>query len=531
MQMAKLGEQAFDALSYCWGNPVKDTRIIVNGTQLMVTANLATALFHFRQSGVSSDVPIWIDAICINQADNTERGSQVQLMGSLYQQARKVHVWLSDESAVPRASMQALAELSEYMLQYDAEHWISKEDSNSQEIAFALCCVIHGSGMMVRLDGIPSHGTLPFFDVYRQLELTGCRSREIRSMRDSLRELLYQVATTGFVAKIRQFAHEPSYARLITGIFLSYRPLRATDPRDKVYGMLGLLPGSLDLSPDYTKPVSEVYTDLTVELIKATQDLEILHVACSGSADLPSWVPDLRIHRQFPEAFVDKVKGSRASAGLAADINVEDGNLLRTRGSIIDVVERVERGRPLFDEGAARFPGPYTERQLSGTFWNAITNSISLQGHRRFNESDAELCLRIMQNDNTVEDATAEKFVMLCTETLENYDVLLTAQGHVGQVPKGRVEADDKLLMLAGAGAPFTAMRQRIGDKEAFALRSPCVLLPFDPDPIDGKYKLEHEIATSDFLVRRAGLGSCSETLQELGKQAVLDLFEEVIIC
>ncbi|CAK1362829.1 unnamed protein product [Cercospora beticola] len=344
MQMAKLGEQAFDALSYCWGNPVKDTRIIVNGTQLMVTANLATALFHFRQSGVSSDVPIWIDAICINQADNTERGSQVQLMGSLYQQARKVHVWLSDESAVPRASMQALAELSEYMLQYDAEHWISKEDSNSVQ-KFPRSASSYPECLLdTRLDGIPSHGTLPFFDVYRQLELTGCRSREIRSMRDSLRELLYQVATTGFVAKIRQFAHEPSYARLITGIFLSYRPLRATDPRDKVYGMLGLLPGSLDLSPDYTKPVSEVYTDLTVELIKATQDLEILHVACSGSADLPSWVPDLRIHRQFPEAFVDKVKGSRASAGLAADINVEDGNLLRTRGSIIDVVERVERG-------------------------------------------------------------------------------------------------------------------------------------------------------------------------------------------
>ncbi|PPJ56241.1 hypothetical protein CBER1_06387 [Cercospora berteroae] len=402
--------------------------------------------------------------------------------------------------------------------------------------------------MMVQLDGNPSHGTLPFFDVYRQLELTGCRSHEIRSVRDALRESPYQVATTGLVAKIRQFAHEPSYARLITGIFLSYRRLRATDPRDKVYGMLGLLPGNLDLSPDYTKPVSEVYTDLTVELIKATQDLEIMNEACSGSAELPAWVPDLRIPRQFPGAFLDKVKGSRASAGLPADTSVENGALLRTKGWSMDVAELIERGvdkvtnihdlrshlsrwRRLFEQAAVRHAGEYTKQQLSGAFCNALTHSVALQENRRFSESDAELCTSIMQNVNAVRDATAERIGTLWTDTMENYDLLLTAQGHIGQVPKGHAEVGDDLLLLAGAYTPFTATRIRVGEKETFALRTPCAVLPFDLYPVDGKFKLEHEIVTGDFLVRNAGLQSLSDALQESGKQAVLDMFEEVLIC
>lgn len=38
--------------------------------------------------------PIWIDALCINQADDTERGHQVEMMGSVYKQAKPVLIWL-----------------------------------------------------------------------------------------------------------------------------------------------------------------------------------------------------------------------------------------------------------------------------------------------------------------------------------------------------------------------------------------------------------------------------------------------------
>jgi Heterokaryon incompatibility protein (HET) len=38
-----------------------------------------------------------MDAICLNQADNDKKAAQVQLMGEVYIQAKKVQIWL-DES-------------------------------------------------------------------------------------------------------------------------------------------------------------------------------------------------------------------------------------------------------------------------------------------------------------------------------------------------------------------------------------------------------------------------------------------------
>jgi hypothetical protein len=39
---------------------------------------------------------IWIDAICINQTDKTERSEQVQLMRRLYSGASTVRIWINE---------------------------------------------------------------------------------------------------------------------------------------------------------------------------------------------------------------------------------------------------------------------------------------------------------------------------------------------------------------------------------------------------------------------------------------------------
>ena len=44
---------------------------------------------------------LWVDAICINQADLTERGAQVSLMADIYQGAKKTIVWLGEEGPPP----------------------------------------------------------------------------------------------------------------------------------------------------------------------------------------------------------------------------------------------------------------------------------------------------------------------------------------------------------------------------------------------------------------------------------------------
>ncbi|KAL8364833.1 hypothetical protein RB595_003893 [Gaeumannomyces hyphopodioides] len=71
----------------------ENSRIECNN-ELRVTANLCAALRHLRHPLVERI--LWVDAICINQADKDEKGQQVQFMAEIYARATRVLVWLMD---------------------------------------------------------------------------------------------------------------------------------------------------------------------------------------------------------------------------------------------------------------------------------------------------------------------------------------------------------------------------------------------------------------------------------------------------
>ena len=82
----------FLALSYVWGD-ANDTRVIlVNRQPFKVTRNLYDALMSIAEDDDS--IIVWIDAICINQSDDEEKGWQVGMMGDIYEQASSVLAWL-----------------------------------------------------------------------------------------------------------------------------------------------------------------------------------------------------------------------------------------------------------------------------------------------------------------------------------------------------------------------------------------------------------------------------------------------------
>jgi hypothetical protein len=86
---------SYEALSYSWGDPKATLPISLDGTTFQVTENLESALRQLRLE--DRHRTLWIDAICIDQANRKERECQVQLMGRLYTSARRVLVWLGDE--------------------------------------------------------------------------------------------------------------------------------------------------------------------------------------------------------------------------------------------------------------------------------------------------------------------------------------------------------------------------------------------------------------------------------------------------
>lgn len=118
-----------------------------------------------------------------------------------------------------------------------------------------------------------------------------------------------------------------------------YRSRSCTDPRDKIYGLLGLTNGeesSLIVS-DYASPVSTVYEQVTLKLLQHHRNLDMFSQILSRSlkrdgitvVGLPSWAPDWTLegtknqlldlyNRLVDLRFYNASGGSLASVKLAA---------------------------------------------------------------------------------------------------------------------------------------------------------------------------------------------------------------------
>lgn len=105
----------FEALSYTWaidrdlGDPrTGDKRtIICNGKAFDAQKNLYNALIQLRQ--LDRGLPLWIDAICIDQGNNAEKSVQVNMMGEIYRTAKTVIVWLGRSTLVAQLALKQTA--------------------------------------------------------------------------------------------------------------------------------------------------------------------------------------------------------------------------------------------------------------------------------------------------------------------------------------------------------------------------------------------------------------------------------------
>lgn len=73
----------YSALSYCWGTEEATEVLTCNSAPFGVSPTLGAAQRSLSNKPVGESVLIWIGAICINQADNVEKSTQVRMMGSI----------------------------------------------------------------------------------------------------------------------------------------------------------------------------------------------------------------------------------------------------------------------------------------------------------------------------------------------------------------------------------------------------------------------------------------------------------------
>lgn len=101
----------YAALSYVWGPPEGAMRIRVNDGSLVIRSNLHCALRNLRHA----DRPrtLWVDAVCINQSDISERNAQVPMMGEVYRNAACTICFLGPKRKTTRALYAMLEDLAQ----------------------------------------------------------------------------------------------------------------------------------------------------------------------------------------------------------------------------------------------------------------------------------------------------------------------------------------------------------------------------------------------------------------------------------
>lgn len=87
----------YAAISYVWGTSTDRYRMVIDGSWMEVNPNASMALAqacHYNREALEDDedpVYFWMDTLCINQQDTSEKNLQVEMMAEIYGRAKVVY--------------------------------------------------------------------------------------------------------------------------------------------------------------------------------------------------------------------------------------------------------------------------------------------------------------------------------------------------------------------------------------------------------------------------------------------------------
>ena len=117
----------YEAISYCWGELQGRGEIRLNGHMVHAPASSINALRQFRRR--EGTRALWIDAICVNQADFEERAQQVSIMDRVYRNTSSCLIWLGEASPKTGDVIRSVEYTSKHLYEqvFRASGWMEKE--------------------------------------------------------------------------------------------------------------------------------------------------------------------------------------------------------------------------------------------------------------------------------------------------------------------------------------------------------------------------------------------------------------------
>ena len=339
----KSGVVHFEAISYSWGRPELTYALTCNDMMLTVPPTLAAALRSLRYPQKSRY--LWVDAICINQADKDEKAAQIGIMYTIFHKASRVVAWLGEEISAISTAFRLLHPGGQgRRQQHDEECTLqaARADAALQELlqrpwfrrTWVRLEVFAARKIMLRCG---THET-DFHDlvnlgprwISRTFRLTSSRPSLLDTTRASVSvEEPQSEKTEILIHTLNQGASLGLVTSDVLLVTLEHGKLfQTSEPRDFVYAILGLI-ANLDKGKDISRrlrsedmeydrlrnmmdaiakfPIkssksvsdSEVFQDVMKFAINEDRDLQVLwryEIQPDRASDIPSWAIDWRQH-------------------------------------------------------------------------------------------------------------------------------------------------------------------------------------------------------------------------------------------
>ena len=534
----------YNALSYTWGDPNLTRDIMIDGNRFSATVNMYKALMRLRETlQACQPVQIWIDAICINQDNVTERNQQVGLMGDIYKGAKTVHIWLGEGTSRTPETFILLEKLSKWQSIWDlvpSDRIASAFEALTevlsaawwsrvwvvQEALLAFNPMLHCGDLSLRFNVVLDAGTRLRTDLvsdYATLQ-THMDDEHIVQMRTLVQETTVVFTRLVISIKMRLARHNGDNwkmfeklghtdAEAITDALRLAQRANASDARDKVYGILGLLPRSFDLKPDYSRTLAEVHVDVALKLMEKTSSLvPLLDVGGDDTDNLPTWVPSWRM--ESPDIKLGSLNVTPeidACGGLGCIYQYLGSGVLRVRGILAGCVtaisepqnivcsavgnealqKAIERWRSthLPDHHPNLWQDNLAESYDEQAFWHSICQGICQEGrsHRRLCAADEPQLRELARFISTQPPEAFTSMVGGWTEDeskgvteaisacFDHQMMLRTTDGSLGCGPKQTVVGDG-VYVLAGSVWPIVLRRCNDGRSERYKVIGPCYL-------------------------------------------------------
>jgi hypothetical protein len=347
ISLAEEEHPRYETISYTWGDSHQSSAIVLNGYVFEVPCSTEMALHRLRYSTCDRERLLWIDFACINQSNLAERGAQVAMQADIYNLASCNLVYIGEDFGEAEQSFQDIrvineeirAETDNFRSLLSTLTTISDDESSNLTNGFLNYRLRLSSKKLnctIDAESLTSLFSRPWFSRVWVIQEAALASKNIChcgdfsiDLEDVLRAItwldhkhLHIDRRLVYCQRMRSardlwylvdhehgWFYTPSRGNKVPDLpYLTNLSSRfdATDPRDKLYAIIGLAERSSEMihpliRPDYSKSVVQVFRDGARYIAEELGNIEFLGSISYRSLleapkeDFNSWVP--RWHR------------------------------------------------------------------------------------------------------------------------------------------------------------------------------------------------------------------------------------------